>query len=57
MLCLAGGTGLAPVKAIVEAISAAPASRRREIALYHGARRHQDLYDLAELYEMERAYP
>jgi NAD(P)H-flavin reductase len=57
VLCLAGGTGLAPVKAIVEAISAAPASRRREIALYHGARRHQDLYDLAELYEMERAYP
>lgn len=57
VLCLAGGTGLAPVKAIIEAIIAAPASRRREIVLYHGARRHQDLYDLTGLREMELAYP
>jgi NAD(P)H-flavin reductase/hemoglobin-like flavoprotein len=57
VLCLAGGTGLAPVKAIIEAITAAPASRHREIALYHGARRHKDLYDLAELQELELAYP
>jgi NAD(P)H-flavin reductase/hemoglobin-like flavoprotein len=57
VLCLAGGTGLAPVKAIIEATIAAPAARRREIVLYHGARRHQDLYDLASLREMELAYP
>ncbi len=62
VLCLAGGTGLAPVKAIIEAIiaaqtpSLAPMSRPREIVLYHGGRRHQDLYDLPELHEMERAY-
>jgi NAD(P)H-flavin reductase/hemoglobin-like flavoprotein len=58
VLCLAGGTGLAPVKAIIEAIiQAPPPGRRREIVLYHGARRHQDLYDLAALHEMELAYP
>jgi len=58
VLCLAGGTGLAPIKAIVEAIIAAPPpGRRREIVLYYGARRRSDLYDLAELHEMELAYP
>ena len=58
VLCLAGGTGLAPVKAIIEAITRTPVpGRRREIVLYFGARRHQDLYDLAELQEMELAYP
>ena len=58
VLCLAGGTGLAPVKAIIEAIIHAPVpGRRREVVLYFGARRHQDLYDLAELREMELAYP
>jgi NAD(P)H-flavin reductase/hemoglobin-like flavoprotein len=58
VLCLAGGTGLAPVKAIVEAIiGTQPASRRREIALYYGARRRADLYDLGSLREMELAYP
>ena len=61
VLCLAGGTGLAPVKAIIEAIISAPASasasRRREIVLYYGARRHQDLYDLPDLLAMESAYP
>ncbi len=31
--------------------------RRREIVLYYGARRHQDLYDLPGLQEMELAYP
>jgi NAD(P)H-flavin reductase/hemoglobin-like flavoprotein len=58
VLCLAGGTGLAPIKAIIEAIvGTPPPGRWREIVLYHGARRRQDLYDLAELHEMELAYP
>jgi len=58
VLCLAGGTGLAPIKAIIEAIIHAPAPlRRREIVLYFGVRRHRDLYDLAELQDMEVAYP
>ena len=58
VLCLAGGTGLAPIKAVIEALIAAPVPvRRREIVLYFGVRRHQDLYDLAELQDMEVAYP
>jgi len=60
VLCLAGGTGLAPIKAIIEAIIRTPApagGRRREIVLYHGARRRQDLYDLADLRQIELAYP
>jgi NAD(P)H-flavin reductase/hemoglobin-like flavoprotein len=58
VLCLAGGTGLAPIKAIVEALIRAPdPGRHREIVLYYGARRHQDHYDLAALQEMELAYP
>ena len=58
VLCLAGGTGLAPVKAIIEALISAPeAARRREIVLYYGARRHQDLYDLRALQDMAEAYP
>ncbi len=60
VLCLAGGTGLAPVKAIIEALigAAAPGTARpREVMLVAGARRHRELYDLAALQEMERAYP
>ena len=51
-------SGLAPVKAIIEALISAPdPGRHREIVVYHGARRHQDLYDLAALQEMELLYP
>jgi NAD(P)H-flavin reductase/hemoglobin-like flavoprotein len=60
VLCLAGGTGLAPIKAIVESMAYSGAGthgKRREIALYFGARRHRDLYDLAELRELELTYP
>jgi NAD(P)H-flavin reductase/hemoglobin-like flavoprotein len=58
VLCLADGTGLAPIKAIVEAITDARGSgRRREIALYYGARHESDLYDLPALRRLESAYP
>jgi NAD(P)H-flavin reductase/hemoglobin-like flavoprotein len=60
VLCLAGGTGLAPIKAIVEALAlrgAGGRGKRREIALYFGVRRHRDLYDMADLRELELAYP
>lgn len=47
LLCLAGGTGLAPLKAIVEeTLRTSPES---DITLVHGARRRQDLYDGADL--------
>ena len=58
VLCLAGGTGLAPVKAIIDAMAGTPGARRhREIVLYHGARYEAELYDLADLQHLERNYP
>jgi NAD(P)H-flavin reductase/hemoglobin-like flavoprotein len=59
LLCVAGGTGLAPIKAIIEcAIAAAAAGMRpRKITLFVGARQHFDLYDLPDLQLLEAAYP
>jgi NAD(P)H-flavin reductase/hemoglobin-like flavoprotein len=58
VLCLAGGTGLAPLKAIAEAIArATEPGRRRDIVLYHGARTQSELYDLRALRQMEDDYP
>ncbi len=58
VLGLAGGTGLAPVKAVIEAVTQAPgAGRRREIVLYYGARHESGLYDLPGLRHLEAAYP
>jgi NAD(P)H-flavin reductase/hemoglobin-like flavoprotein len=59
LLCLAGGTGLAPIKAIIEhAITAAKATRRaRKITLFVGARQEFDLYDLEDLQLLEAACP
>jgi NAD(P)H-flavin reductase/hemoglobin-like flavoprotein len=59
VLCLAGGTGLAPLKAIAEATAraAGPGKPAREIVLYHGARTQSELYDLAALRRMELDYP
>jgi NAD(P)H-flavin reductase/hemoglobin-like flavoprotein len=54
--CFAGGTGLAPVKAIVEEVirGTRPA---RSILLFVGARREAGLYDLPELRRMAAAWP
>ncbi len=58
LVCVAGGTGLAPLKAITEAvISAAGQGRRREITLYVGVRRKRDLYDARDLETLRLAYP
>ena len=58
VLCLAGGTGLAPLKAIIEAITRATKSgARRNIVLYHGVRKEAGLYDLPALRRMELDYP
>jgi NAD(P)H-flavin reductase len=59
LLCVAGGTGLAPVKAIIEATAARPRSgrRTRRITLFAGARRAGDLYDLADLRRLAAAVP
>jgi NAD(P)H-flavin reductase/hemoglobin-like flavoprotein len=56
LLCVAGGTGLAPIKAIVEQAVASPAlGRDQKITLFVGARQHFDLYDLDDLQLLESA--
>jgi NAD(P)H-flavin reductase len=58
LLCIAGGTGLAPIKAIIEGvISAAGQARQRQIALYVGARNTGDLYDMRDLETLAVSYP
>jgi len=58
LVCVAGGTGLAPAKAITEAIvGAARQGRRRSITVYAGARRSRDLYDMRDLRALQLAYP
>jgi NAD(P)H-flavin reductase/hemoglobin-like flavoprotein len=55
ILCVAGGTGLAPLKALVEEAVRTP--RRPAIHLLVGARRPADLYDLPDLTALAARYP
>ncbi|MEO3868133.1 globin domain-containing protein [Nonomuraea sp. B12E4] len=55
VLCVAGGTGLAPLKAIIESIVAS--GRRPTIHLLVGARTADELYDLPDLIRMESSFP
>jgi NAD(P)H-flavin reductase/hemoglobin-like flavoprotein len=58
LVCVAGGTGLAPVKAIIESVvCAASQGRRRNISLYLGVRQPDDLYDMRDLSTLALAYP
>jgi len=58
IVCVAGGTGLAPVKAIVESIvGETRPGKRRSVTLYVGARRGSDLYDMRDLATLRLAYP
>ena len=58
LLCVAGGTGLAPIKAIIEQALVGGQSRRsRKITLFVGARQRYDLYDLEDLQLLESACP
>jgi NAD(P)H-flavin reductase/hemoglobin-like flavoprotein len=54
LLCIAGGTGLAPLKAIIEGVLRGGGPFwRRKITLWFGARTEQDLYDLPDLRVLE----
>ncbi|HEY2076075.1 MAG TPA: globin domain-containing protein [Streptosporangiaceae bacterium] len=56
LLCVAGGTGLAPIKAIIEqALARQTPGRPRKITLFFGTRQHFDLYDLEDLQLLESA--
>ena len=50
MLCVAGGTGLAPVLSIVR--GALESGMRNDMCLYFGVRSAQDLYGVAQLMQM-----
>jgi NAD(P)H-flavin reductase/hemoglobin-like flavoprotein len=56
LLCIAGGTGLAPIKAIVEQAVRESASTPRQIYLFYGARNREQLYDLKDLWRLADAY-
>jgi NAD(P)H-flavin reductase/hemoglobin-like flavoprotein len=50
VVCIAGGTGLAPVKAIAEALTSPVRPHPRPVVrLFFGARTRADLYDLPDL--------
>src|SRR5262245_15526150 len=55
LLLVAGGTGLAPLKALVEDVAANGGNRR--VCLFAGARTEEELYDLAALSQLDRRYP
>ncbi|MFI2661863.1 globin domain-containing protein [Micromonospora carbonacea] len=55
VLCVAGGVGLAPIKALVEEL--AGWNRTRWVHIFYGARHTADLYGLAGLRELVEAHP
>jgi NAD(P)H-flavin reductase/hemoglobin-like flavoprotein len=58
LFCVAGGTGLAPIKALIEqAIRDSTPAKRRKIRLFLGARRQSEFYDLPDLWKLETSYP
>ncbi len=58
LLCVAGGTGLAPIKAVTEqAIRDSRPGRRRHVYLFCGARTRSELYDMRDLWRLSDAYP
>ncbi|WP_279399095.1 globin domain-containing protein [Streptomyces sp. APSN-46.1] len=55
MLCLGGGTGIAPIKALIEDV--AEHGERRPVEVFFGARSDNDLYDKDTLLGLQRSYP
>ncbi|WP_443070961.1 globin domain-containing protein [Streptomyces sp. NBC_01476] len=54
LLCLGGGTGIAPIKALIEDV--AQHGGNREMEVFYGARRRGDLYDLETMLAMQREH-
>jgi NAD(P)H-flavin reductase/hemoglobin-like flavoprotein len=58
LLLIAGGTGLAPLKALVDQLIREPDTRRqRRVQLFAGARTAEELYDLPALRMLARQHP
>ncbi|MER5196378.1 globin domain-containing protein [Streptomyces sp. NPDC002755] len=55
LLCLGGGTGIAPIKALVEDV--AEHGTRRPVEVFYGARSDHDLYDIDTLLRLQQSHP
>ncbi|MDF9814344.1 globin domain-containing protein [Streptomyces sp. SPB162] len=55
LLCVGGGTGIAPIKALVEDV--VEHGRRRSVEVFYGARHDHDLYDLDTMLRMAEEHP
>ncbi|MGX2995934.1 globin domain-containing protein [Streptomyces sp. JNUCC 64] len=55
LLCLGGGTGIAPIKALVEDV--VERGHRRPVEVFYGARTDLDLYDLRTMMSLQHAHP
>ncbi|WP_406218974.1 globin domain-containing protein [Streptomyces decoyicus] len=55
LLCVGGGTGIAPIKALVEDV--AEHGIRRPVEVFYGARSDHDLYDLDTMLRLEHTHP
>ncbi|MFE1249158.1 globin domain-containing protein [Streptomyces sp. NPDC058735] len=55
LLCLGGGTGIAPIKALVEDV--AEYGDRRSMEVFYGARTGHDLYDIDTMLRLQQAHP
>ncbi|MGN9755608.1 globin domain-containing protein [Streptomyces sp. SD31] len=55
LLCVGGGTGIAPIKALVEDV--AEHGERRPVEVFYGARTNQDLYDIDTMLRLQQSHP
>ncbi|MFF5970331.1 globin domain-containing protein [Streptomyces sp. NPDC012769] len=55
LLCLGGGTGIAPIKALVEDV--ARHGRRRSVDVFYGARQNHGLYDIETMLRLRQSHP
>ncbi|WP_374935408.1 globin domain-containing protein [Streptomyces resistomycificus] len=55
LLCLGGGTGIAPIKALVEDV--AEHGERRTVEVFYGARTDHDLYDIDTMLRLQQSHP
>lgn len=56
LLCLGGGTGIAPIRALVEEV-ADHGPGGRQVQVFYGARRNEELYDLQSLLRLSQRHP
>ncbi|MEU3461317.1 globin domain-containing protein [Streptomyces sp. NPDC006733] len=55
LLCVGGGTGIAPIKALVEDV--VEHGRKRSVEVFYGARHDHDLYDLDTMLRLRDEHP